>query len=184
MNRLQNCFNHVDLPSAWSTIVEILMKYITLQGWFCHFHTHLFPMLNHISCDIKVNFPFWLMSSLEQSIINVQDKCKKLPIHQGLILCLCKFHSTLLPSPTTVHKNTLTIINPTNHLEDLSPSVTIDETLLSICHSTQARGKAPMNDKTPLSLSNALPYQSPHPFPFLLGRGTLITLMMMLIHEI
>lgn len=123
VNRLQNGFNHVDLlciwninhtdlPSVWSIIVKILMRYFTLEGRFCRFYTYLFPMLSHLRYNVKMNFPFLILSSHEQSVRSVQAKCKKLPIHQGLIDHLCNFYFTLLTSLASVCKNTLTIHDP------------------------------------------------------------------------
>lgn len=179
VNRLQNGFNCVNLPGVWSTIGEILMRYVTLEGCFCHFHAHLFLMLNQLRYDIEKKFSFWLLSSPEQFVRNIQAKCKKLSIHHGLIFHSCKFHYALLPFPATVCKNTTTTLDSTNPLGDPNPIVTIDELLWSFPHSTWAQGKSLVNDKTPSSPSNALPYQSPYPFRFLLlGWGSLRILMM------
>lgn len=67
----------------------------------------------------------------------------------------------LLPSPTSMRKNTLTIHNPINLPTDHNPSAIIDETPVAIHHNTWAQGKAPRNDKTPSSPSNVPLYQNP-----------------------
>lgn len=71
VNRLQNGFNRAALLGIWSTIAEILMRYVTLKGNFCYFHAHIFPMLNHLRYNIKINFSFCLLSLLKQSTRSV-----------------------------------------------------------------------------------------------------------------
>lgn len=71
MNRLQNGFNHADLPGVWRKVIEVLMRYVTLEGRFRHFHAHLFPMLNQLRYNVKMKFSFWILSSLEKTIKNV-----------------------------------------------------------------------------------------------------------------
>lgn len=71
MNRLQNGFNRANFPSIWSKVVEVLMRYVMIKGHFHRFHAYLFPMVNHVCYNLKMNFTFWILTSLKKFVKNV-----------------------------------------------------------------------------------------------------------------
>jgi len=102
----QGSFDRAKLPEPWDAMCFILMKYFTLKGRFTRFYNYHLPLLNHFHRNAKISFPFYLLSSLEHSVLRVQAKLAKnttmkpIPLHQGLILCLYNHHLALEPSKT------------------------------------------------------------------------------------
>lgn len=73
-------------------------------------HVYHFPLLNHIRHGERVNFPFYLLSSLHLNI----EKGASPPLHQGLMLALYKHALVLNP-----HGNPLVAQNCNqNHNEE------------------------------------------------------------------
>lgn len=58
VNNQQKKFNRANLPRVWSNIVEVLMRYVMLEGHFYHFHSHPFLMLNNFHYNVNMNFSF------------------------------------------------------------------------------------------------------------------------------
>lgn len=56
-------------------------------------HVYHFPLLNHIRHGERINFRFYLLSSLKRSI----EKGTSPPLHQGLMLTLYKYSLALNP---------------------------------------------------------------------------------------
>jgi len=119
MRRLQNGFNREELLGIWKDFVEVLMRYVILDGRYKRFHTYLFPLLNHFCNDIKVNFPYWIITFLEDSVQKIMVGDKVLPLHQSLIYALYNFQLVLTP---TLAFNTR-IYNPqlVENIHDISP---------------------------------------------------------------
>lgn len=71
-----------DFPSIWKEVVRLLMKFFTLEGCFKRFHSQLFTIFNHLRHGIRMNFPFWIYTSLSQSI-EVANSKGSLLLHDG-----------------------------------------------------------------------------------------------------
>lgn len=68
MSHLSNGFNREDFPREWKKVVLVLMRYITQDTMYKHFHSQLFFMLNNFRHDVRMNFTFWMFFFLFQSI--------------------------------------------------------------------------------------------------------------------
>jgi len=110
LNNLQGGFDCQLLPSPWDEVCFMIMKYFILKGRFRRFFHYHFILLNHFRHSKHINFPFFLLSSLETSIVATKEQHTldpsklELPLHQGLIMRLYKFHLALYPpkAPTPI----------------------------------------------------------------------------------
>jgi len=62
------------LPKLWYDVCYMLIKNFTLEGRFkCFFYYH-FALLNHFHHSKVISFPFYLLSSLETSILKTIEQ--------------------------------------------------------------------------------------------------------------
>jgi len=101
--KLHRGFEREKLSKPWGQICLMIMKYFTLEGQFKVYYHYHFALLNHFRKKMEISFPFFLFSSLENSIKSTKEVQVKnpnyplIPIHQGLILRLYHFHLALCP---------------------------------------------------------------------------------------
>lgn len=62
--RFQNGYAQLELPLPFSFIIMFFMCYFTLEARYMMVHAYHFPILNHIYHKNRINFPFYLLSSL------------------------------------------------------------------------------------------------------------------------
>lgn len=100
----QSSFDREVLPKPQDKLCLAIMKYVTLEGRFKVFYFYHMPLLNHLRHKMILNFPFFLLTSLENLIKESHEASAlnpnlppPLPLHHGLILKLYFFCFSLCP---------------------------------------------------------------------------------------
>ena len=72
-------------------MLQAIIYYVTLDTRFSRVFSHHFVLLNHFRHGIKVSIPFYLLSSLKDSIKGIREKTiANPPLHEGLMLLIYK----------------------------------------------------------------------------------------------
>lgn len=99
--KLQGGFTREELQYPWNLVCLMVMKYFTLEGHHKVYYYYHMPLLNHFRNHDLLCLPFYLLHSLENSIKEALDPKNEdkqpIPLHQGLIYKLYRYHSTLYP---------------------------------------------------------------------------------------
>lgn len=73
----------------WQKVLRALMDYLTVDGRFTKIYNYHFSILNHFCHGAKISLPFYLASSLNESLADHAKKPNSYPLaHQGLILII------------------------------------------------------------------------------------------------
>jgi len=100
--KLHGGFDREKLSKPWGQIYLMIMKFLIVEGRFWVYYHYHFALLNHFRNKVEISFPFFLLSSLDNSVKSVRElKAKNanrplILIHQSLILRLYHFHSCLV----------------------------------------------------------------------------------------
>lgn len=74
------------ISRPWRFVLFVLIKYTTLDGHFSKIYGHHFMLVNHFMHGVRINFPFYLMQSLDGSILSLQnDPNGDHACHEGLM---------------------------------------------------------------------------------------------------
>lgn len=92
LDRYQGGFRRDKVPEPWDDMCLMIMKYLMLEGRHIVYYFYHFPLLDHFRNREFVSIPFFLMHTLEDTVMNVREKKKKganfTILHQGLMFCL------------------------------------------------------------------------------------------------
>ncbi|WP_258316876.1 hypothetical protein, partial [Escherichia coli] len=73
----------------WREILFVLMRYITLDGKFMKVYGYHFVLLNHFRHNDKVNFPYFLLYSMNASLKAYKENPQgDTAMHQGLMVLI------------------------------------------------------------------------------------------------
>ena len=73
----------------WRYVLRAIIEYITLDPRFDRACTHHFVLLNHFWHNVKISFPFYLLTSMSKAVDNFKKKPIVNPtLHEGLLLVI------------------------------------------------------------------------------------------------
>lgn len=73
----------------WQNFLRVLMEYLTVDSRFTKIYNYHFAIFNHFHHGAKISLPFYLASSLNESLVDHAKNPNSYPIaHQGLILLI------------------------------------------------------------------------------------------------
>ncbi|KAH9292477.1 hypothetical protein KI387_042334, partial [Taxus chinensis] len=79
------------IPSPFDEVTHMMIRFISLEGWFVTVPAKHLIFLNHFHRNRLVCFHHYLLNSLERSILEFQMHTRVVPLHQGLILLIHKY---------------------------------------------------------------------------------------------
>lgn len=92
----------------WREVLFVIMCYITLDGRFTKVYSYHFVLLNHYRHDEKVNFPYFLLRSMNATIKAYKENpMGDTAMHQGLMVLIydhLKSNQIVCPQPSIESK--------------------------------------------------------------------------------
>lgn len=94
-------YNRKYLMSLLADMAKGIMRYITLDEHFASIFSYHFMILNHFRHDRRISLPFYLLSSLENSLTNHAKNDDNPILHEGLIMLIMEHNKShgVKPSP-------------------------------------------------------------------------------------
>jgi hypothetical protein len=87
-----------NINNIWGSVIRVIMEYFTLEGRYSKVYNYHFSLANHFRHNITINFPFFLLCSLNQSI--TEHRVKNFPVlHVRLILLIVDYARDHIPDP-------------------------------------------------------------------------------------
>lgn len=105
-------YNKKELISLQADMEEFIMRYITLDGRYASIFSHYFTILNHFRHGRLISIPFYLVSSLENSLVKHSENQDNLVIHEGLILLIMEYAQAHEVKPSPKDKTHISSSNP------------------------------------------------------------------------
>lgn len=104
-------YNRKDLLKIWVDIAKFIVRYITLEGHYASIFSYHFTILNHLRHDKIFSIPFYLLSSLENSIHKNFENEENPVLHEGLILLVVEFSRARKVRPSPAQRNPKPLAN-------------------------------------------------------------------------
>ena len=80
------------IKPLWRFVLRAIIKYITLDTKFDRICTYHFVLLNHFRYGVKIFFPLYLYSSMNDNINDFKEKNTRNPaLHEGLLLLIYEY---------------------------------------------------------------------------------------------
>ena len=73
----------------WRYVLRVVIEYITLDPRFDRACTHHFVILNHFWHNVRISFPYYLLTSMRKAVESFKKKpITNLALHEGLLLLI------------------------------------------------------------------------------------------------
>lgn len=108
-------YNRKDLQSFRPEMIKVIMRYITLDDQYASILSYHFMILNHFSHNKRISLPFYLLSSLENNMVNQTKNSDNRILHQGLIMIIMEYAKDHGIKPSRVVKSPNSLTNTNVH---------------------------------------------------------------------